>query len=214
MYSPERDEWRASEIGGTPPAARYYHSAHTFKRGAYVVMFGGLSSDGNLYVDRQIDDSLYVLDVENMHWMRPIIGGPQPGRRLCFAHCGYSSYNDESDVQEDSVVIFGGVGPDLEFCEPEVFRIMDGEYWKEVNAGQIEKETGAEELVKVEGQILDQAQEIEEIEESIAKAKEASVEADEEIVKLESRLNKAQTCVETVSGEIITKISNVEAEGD
>ena len=66
----------------------------------------------------------------------------------------------------------------------------------------------------MEGQILDQAQEIEEIEESIAKAKEASVEADEEIVKLESRLNKAQTCVETVSGEIITKISNVEAERD
>ena len=148
-------------------------------------MYGGLLSDGNLAIDREIDDTLYVLDVENMQWMRPVIGGPQPSQRLGFAHCGYSFYNSEQQVNEDSVVILGGVGRDLECVEPTVFRIMDGQLWKEVNAGAIEQETGNEELVKVEEKIIDQATEIEEVEESIAKAKIHSAEADVEMDKLE-----------------------------
>ena len=109
FYSPYKNEWRVAEAAGEPPSPRYYASAHTYRDGSAVALFGGLSSVADKVADLEIETSIYLLDVEHMHWVRPLVGGAHPTPRFLFTHCGHSFFNERSFAGEDSIIVLGGV---------------------------------------------------------------------------------------------------------
>ena len=88
MYNPSSNEWRKLLLSGTHPIARHSHVAHPIKEGAFIVVFGGVTQ--STIDDYKSLNDVYVLDLENSHWINLIIGGEVPTPIYCSTNCSYT----------------------------------------------------------------------------------------------------------------------------
>jgi hypothetical protein len=80
----------------------------------YIAIYGGLNSGFQTQNPELLND-LYILNIDSMQWVHPVTGGMIPAPRYSFSMCPGETGNE--------MYVFGGLGSDQIFVEPEVFKI-------------------------------------------------------------------------------------------
>ena len=154
--------WIKTQPRGKGPSPRAFHSTAILDNFS-VAIFGGVESLREGRAERlNILNDFYILDLSEMHWSVPIMGGYCPSKRYGHAMCwGQNSEN------KSQLLLLGGL--EQSYCPMEIFSLEK----TEVTVGQAWQITSKDlgdkmSMAKAEATINDQMKKIKELQNQLS----------------------------------------------
>ena len=198
--------WIKTQPRGKGPSPRAFHSTAILDNFC-VAIFGGVESLREGRAERlNILNDFYILDLSEMHWSVPIMGGYCPSKRYGHAMCW--GQNSEGKSQ---LLLFGGL--EQSYCPMEIFSLEK----TEVTSGQAWQVTSSQfgdkmSMAKAEATINEQMKKIKELQNQLSMNRDKIVILENEKQSLAEKLefqireNKEQ---QTSFGNKISQLENI-----
>lgn len=200
----EKMKWQKAQTKGRGPSPRAFHSLAIIDT-VNVAIFGGVESLKEGRAERMnILNDFYILDMLEMHWSCPVIGGYWPSRRYGHAMCW--GYNSEGRAE---LLLLGGL--DINYCSPDVYSLQqtetpEGKAWTVPQKTQLEPPSKN----KAESTLQDQFKKIRELQTQVSVNRDKIVVLENENANLTDTLEQEAKKIQEEENFLKKEISSLE----